>query len=481
MDNAKQNNGISLFALIAMVITSAIGAGIFDLPTTLARAATPGVTLLTWGITGIGIMALALSLKNLVLFKPELEGVSDYARAGFGDYVGFVSGWGYWLSAWLGNIAFATMMMSAVGYFFPSFESGNSWQAVLVASLLSWFLTWFVARGVESAAAINAIVTVCKLVPLAAFALMAAISFKFDVFTAHFWSNFIVNTAGQVNFSGLSFTGSGSFMEQMKGCLMAMMWVFVGIEGAAMLASRAKKKSDAGKATVIGLISLLVIYVFLTMLPYGYLPQSELVKMKSPAILYLFQSMTGTLGGAFIAVGMIITIFGAWISWTILPSEATSLMTKQQILPSWFGVMNKNNAPANSLWLTQGFIQIFLISILFTDQAYTFAYSLCTSAIIVCYFLVGAYQMKLGMQEKKAGWIVEGLIALAFQLMAILLAGLTYLWLTTVLYAIGLIFYFRARKEYGYEVSNHEKIASVVLILVAIGAIIALATGFITI
>ncbi|KRN74481.1 arginine ornithine antiporter [Weissella kandleri] len=481
MDNAKQNNGISLFALIAMVITSAIGAGIFDLPTTLARAATPGVTLLTWGITGVGIMALALSLKNLVLFKPELEGVSDYARAGFGDYVGFVSGWGYWLSAWLGNIAFATMMMSAVGYFFPSFESGNSWQAVLVASLLSWFLTWFVARGVESAAAINAVVTVCKLVPLAAFALMAAISFKFDVFTAHFWSNFIVNTAGQVNFSGLTFTGPGSFMEQMKGCLMAMMWVFVGIEGAAMLASRAKKKSDAGKATVIGLISLLVIYVFLTMLPYGYLPQSELVKMKSPAILYLFQSMTGTLGGAFIALGMIITIFGAWISWTILPSEATSLMTKQQILPSWFGVMNKNNAPANSLWLTQGFIQIFLISILFTDQAYTFAYSLCTSAIIVCYFLVGAYQMKLGMQEKKAGWVVEGLVALAFQLMAILLAGLTYLWLTTVLYAIGLIFYFRARKEYGYEVSNHEKIASVVLTLVAIGAIIALATGFITI
>ncbi|MCM0581998.1 amino acid permease [Weissella diestrammenae] len=478
MADAKQNKGISLFALIAMVISSAIGAGIFDLPTTLARAATPGVTLITWGITAVGIMALAISLKNLVLNKPELEGVSDYARAGFGDFTGFVSGWGYWLSAWLGNIAFATMMMSAVGYFVPSFHSGNSLGAVFVASILSWLLTWFVVQGVESAAAINAIVTVCKLVPLAAFALMAAISFKVGIFTAHFWENFSVNTAGMFSYSHLTFDG---FVSQMKGCLMAMMWVFVGIEGASMVAARAKKKSDAGKATIVGLLTLLFIYVFLTMLPYGYLSQAELVKIKSPAILYLFESMTGTIGGAVISIGMIITIFGAWLSWTILPSEATSLMTKQKILPEWFGYMNKNNAPSHSLWLTQIFIQIFLISILFTDQAYTFAYSLCTSAIVVCYVLVGAYQLKLGIQEKNVAWIIAGFIALAFQVMAVVLAGLTYLWLSMVIYAIGLVFYYRARHDYGYQISRFEKVLSAVMILAAISAIVALVTGVITI
>ncbi|MDR3240916.1 MAG: basic amino acid/polyamine antiporter [Lactobacillaceae bacterium] len=478
MDNAKQNKGISLFALIAMVISGAIGAGVFDLPATLANAATPGVTLLTWGITGVGILALAISLKNLVLNKPQLEGVSDYARAGFGDFIGFISGWGYWLSAWLGNIAFATMMMSAVGYFVPSFKSGNSVGAVIVASILSWLLTILVVRGVESAAAINAVVTVCKLVPLAAFALMAALSFKLGVFTSHFWQNFAVNTSGIFSYSDLSF---GGFVSQMKGCLMAMMWVFVGIEGAAMLASRAKKKSDAGKATIIGLLTLLGIYVVLTMLPYGYLSQEELVQIKSPAILYLFESMTGSIGGAIISIGMIITIFGAWISWTILPSEATSLMAKQKILPAWFGYMNKNNAPSHSLWLTQIFIQIFLISIIFTEQAYTFAYSLCTSSIVVCYVLVGAYQFKLGLENKNAGWIVAGFIALAFQVMAIVLSGLTYLWLCMVMYAVGMIFYYKARSDYGYKVTYREKIMTGIVVLAAVSAVIALVTGVISV
>ena len=155
----SKENGIALPALVALVVSSAIGSGIFDLPSTLAQAATPGAALIAWVITGIGILMLALCLNHLVLNKPELTGVSDYARAGFGDFVGFISGWGYWLSAWLGNVAFATMLMSSFGYFFPSLKSGNSVSAIIFASLISWALTILVTRGIESAAIINAIVT----------------------------------------------------------------------------------------------------------------------------------------------------------------------------------------------------------------------------------------------------------------------------------------------------------------------------------
>ena len=164
-----KDHGIALPALVALVISSAIGAGIFDLPATLAQGATPGAAILAWVITGFGILMLALSLNNLVLNKPELTGVSDYARAGFGDFAGFISGWGYWLSAWLGNVAFATMLMSALGYFLPALKSGNSVPAIVLASLVSWALTLLVTRGIESAAAINTIVTITKLVPIFAF------------------------------------------------------------------------------------------------------------------------------------------------------------------------------------------------------------------------------------------------------------------------------------------------------------------------
>lgn len=474
----SRRNGIALPALVALVVSSAIGSGIFDLPSTLAQAATPGAALVAWVITGIGILSLALCLNYLVLNKPELTGVSDYARAGFGDFVGFISGWGYWLSSWLGNVAFATMLMSSFGYFFPSLKSGNSISAIIFASIISWALTILVTRGIESAAVINAIVTITKMIPIFAFIVIAIINFKAGIFTSHFWANMSTNLQGTVTYSKA--TCAGIFV-QVKGCMMVMMWVFVGIEGAATMAARAKKKSDAGKATIIGLISLLSIYVVVSILPYGYLPLNKLQTMRHPVLLYLFKEMTGPIGGAFIAIGLIISILGAWLSWTMLPVEATSLMAEQGLLPQWFGKLNKHRAPANSLWLTEILIQLFLITLLFTDQAYNFAYSLCTSAIAVCYALVGAYQLKLGIKNKRINVIFPGLIALVFEVLSMVFAGLQYLWLCTIAYVIGFVLYYHARKETGHEVNKLEWLFMIVIAILAIGAVVALAMGKMTI
>lgn len=472
--NNSTKKGIALPALVALVVSSAIGSGIFDLPSTVAQAATPGAALVAWAITGLGVLMLAVCLNYLVLNKPELTGVSDYARAGFGDFMGFISGWGYWLSAWLGNVAFATILMSSFGYFFPSLKSGNSVSAIIFASIISWALTILVVRGVESAAVINAIVTVTKMIPIFAFIVIAILNFKAGVFTSHFWANMSTNLRGSVTYSPA--TGAGIF-SQIKGCMMVMLWVFVGIEGATTMAARANKKSDAGKATIIGLVSLLSIYVVVSILPYGYLPLSKLQTMRHPVLVYVFKEMTGPIGGAFIAIGLIISILGSWLSWTMLPVEATELMADQGLLPKWFGKLNKYRAPANSLWLTEILIQLFLITLLFTDQAYNFAYSLCTSAIAVCYALVGAYQLKLGIEKKKFKIILPGLIALVFEVLSMVFAGLQYLWLCTIAYVIGFVLYYRARKETDQTISKAEWICMAIIALLAVGAIVALVTG----
>ncbi|CAH0418114.1 basic amino acid/polyamine antiporter [Periweissella ghanensis] len=478
MNTPNKTPGIALPALVALVISSAIGAGIFDLPTTFAKVATPGPVMVAWLITGLGILMLALSLKHLVLDKPELTGVADYARAGFGDFAGFLSGWGYWLSAWLGNVAFASIMMSAFGYFFPSLKSGNSISVIVFASIISWGLTLLVTRGVEAAAVINTVVTICKLIPLFAFAIVALVSFKAGIFTAHFWVNFSTNIHNQAIFTPATTAG---IIAQIKGCILSMMWVFVGIEGAAMMAGRAQKKSDAGRATIIGLLSLLTLYVVISLLPYGYLTQNQLLKLHHPALVYLFKTLVGDLGGAFISIGLIISIMGSWLSWTMLPVEATSLMAKQKLLPQWFGKLNQANAPANSLWLTQILVQIFLISLIFTTEAYNFAYSLCTAAIVVCYVLVGAYELKLGLQQRRLRIIIPGLITCLFEITAIMLAGWQLLWLCTIAYLLGFILYIRAKKEHHQTIKHYEWFGMGLISIIAVFAIIALFTGSITI
>ena len=82
---------------------------------------------------------LSRSLTNLSQKRPDLDsGIFSYAAAAFGPLGEFISGWAYWLSAWLGNIAFATIMMSALGTFFPSlFANGqNLFSSKMVSAIL---------------------------------------------------------------------------------------------------------------------------------------------------------------------------------------------------------------------------------------------------------------------------------------------------------------------------------------------------------
>jgi arginine:ornithine antiporter/lysine permease len=86
---------LGLLSLTALVIGSMIGGGVFSLPQNMAAGA--GAVFIGWAITGVGMLALALVYQELANLKPTLDaGPYAYARAGFGDFVGFNSAWGYW-------------------------------------------------------------------------------------------------------------------------------------------------------------------------------------------------------------------------------------------------------------------------------------------------------------------------------------------------------------------------------------------------
>ncbi|MBB5887972.1 basic amino acid/polyamine antiporter [Lactovum miscens] len=471
----KKQKGIGLFALIAVIVSSAIGGGVFNLTNSLAIEATPGGVVISWFFVGVGIVALVLCLNYLVLKMPELSGLSDYARAGFGDFVGFLSGWGYYLSSWFGNIAFAVLLMQTMAYFIPSFQTAKgslTLISIVVVSIISLGMTIIVVYGVESAAFINAVILVAKLVPLGFFTIVAVLSFKAGLFTAHFWGNVVKNAQGLLFVSDkLSAT---DLLGQVKSSLMVMVFLFVGVEGAAMMSNRAKKKDDAGRASVLGVIILLAIYIILSLLPFGYLNQSALAKLQTPGLVYIMKQMVGTWGSAVMAVGLIISIMGAWLAWTMLPVEATSQMAEQRLLPNWFDKRNKYNAPSNSLWLTEIIVQIFIVVTYFFTNAYIVFVNLCTAAIMICYALVGLYVIKLGIQKKQAEIGAFGAVALVFQLLALYLSGWEYIWLTTLLYTIGFALYIIARREHKLKIHRNEWLAMFLIALLAILALFGL-------
>ena len=474
----SKQKGLGLFSLIGMVVSACIGSGVFATTGQLAQVAAPGPALIAWGIVGVGFLALSFSLNNLVSKRPDMKGIFEYASEGFGPLAGFVSGWGYWLSAWLGNIAFATMMMSSIGYFLPDFLPGNTLPCIIVASIVLWLLTFLVIRGVESASFLNAIVMVCKVASLGLFVAFTLFLFNFDVFTADFWGTLYNNMVamGEAGAQGLGGVGN-----QIINCMIIMMWCFIGIEGAAVMSSRANKKSDVGKATVIGMVVLLLIYICASVLPYGYMPYTEVAALDYPAMLYIFDQMAPGWGGTFMSVAIILAVAGAWLSFIILPAETTSEMAEHKLLPASWGKLNAKGSPQFSLLLVGACTQAFLIVLYFSEDAYNFAFSMCTVAIVITWTLAAAYQTKFSAKNGDKVQMVIGIVAVVFQVVATLFNGWSFLLLTCVGYIPGFFVYMAARRGQGLSITNGEKVGMGVISALGVLALVLVGMGIITI
>jgi arginine:ornithine antiporter / lysine permease len=93
---ATPGGNLSLAALSALVVGSMVGGGVFSLPQTFGRVTGVLGAFMAWSITGTGMLMLALVFQTLSQRKPALDaGIYTYARAGFGEYVGFLAALGY--------------------------------------------------------------------------------------------------------------------------------------------------------------------------------------------------------------------------------------------------------------------------------------------------------------------------------------------------------------------------------------------------
>ncbi|SIP96728.1 arginine-ornithine antiporter [Aquipseudomonas alcaligenes] len=469
-------NKLKLGALIALVIGSMVGGGIFSLPQNIANSASAGATLIGWLITGVGMLTLAFVFQTLANRKPNLDGgVYAYAKAGFGDYMGFSSAWGYWISAWIGNVSYMVLLFSTLGYFFPVFGEGNTLPAIICASVLLWLLHFLVLRGIKEAAFINTITTIAKMVPLALFIVIAAIAFKFDVFTTDFW--------------GAGNDKLGSVMDQVRNMMLVTVWVFIGIEGASIFSARAEKRSDVGKATVIGFIAVLLLLVLVNVLSQGIMAQAELAGLKNPSMAGVLEQVVGPWGAQLISIGLLVSLAGALLSWTLLCAEIIFSSAKDHTMPEFLRKENANHVPANALWLTNGLIQLFLIITLFNSSTYLSLLYLATSMILVPYFWSSAYAVLLAVRgetyENDAGQRNKDLfIALVSTLYAVWLvyaAGVQYLLLSALLYAPGAILFAKAKRELGQPIfTGVEKIIFVVVLIGAAIAAYGLYDGFLS-
>lgn len=220
-----------------------------------------------------------------------------------------------------------------------------------------------------------------------------------------------------------------------------------------------------------------------SILPYGIMTAEEIQALGEPSVGKLLVEYIGPIGAQFVQGSLVVSIFGAWISYTIMPTESTQILSEHGLLPERWGKKNNNGVATYSLFLTTIFCQILLVSMHFTEDAYNFGFSLSGSAILVTWIMITAYNIKWALNHRdnpdSTKNLIFGVIGTLYILYAMFISGLTYILLLTAPFVVGFALYYQARKEAGdiRIFNSKQKLFVIAMTLIAICAVIAYFTG----
>lgn len=435
--------------LVFFSVGCTLASGVFALSGDFAYAGAYTLgTILGWVITFVGMLGLVGCFFRLTIVKPELtSGIYSYAKSGFGEYIGFSSAWGYWISAVLAYVTFSTGFLGSLSELLPFLGDGLNFVSLVIGSIILWLLVWLLLNGVNTAVIINAVAVIFKCLPIIFLVVAALVAGAFD------WDTFTSNFTGE---------GSGmSLFEQTKACIFTTVWIFIGIEGAVVLSTRAKDTKLAGKASVISFLSLFALYFIISMLSMGVADHDTLCKFTDDytfSMAGVMEYIVGPWGAALVNIAAVISIGCALLTYVILVSDSAYGPASMNCFPKIFVKKNKKGQPVYSIIFGAIFVEIFMIVATVNAASYQNCYYLSTIAIMIPYMLSAFYAFKLTctgqLTEGQSGtgkiltWIAA-IIGSIYGIWMLYASSFSYILVCALMYLPGSILYFIKRKEDG--------------------------------
>jgi APA family basic amino acid/polyamine antiporter len=313
-----------LMTAMALIVGSIIGVGIFNLPTSLASYGP--ITLWSMGLTTVGALALALLFASLSRRLPADGGPYAYARAAFGNKLGFANAWSYWITAWAGNAAIAVGWVLYVEYFIN--KGHNRLISVLLVLIGLWLPAVVNLSGVKNMGSVQVVTTIIK---------FAAVAFMSIV------GMFYISSA---NFTPWNVSGEGT-VSAIGGGMAIALFSYLGVETASVAAAKVRDPDrNVPRATVLGTIACAVVYMLSLTAVFGIVPTSKLADATAPFSDAINTMFGGTWAGDVMAVAVIVSGLGALNGWTMICAEMPLAAANDGLFPEQFKRISRNGVPA---------------------------------------------------------------------------------------------------------------------------------------
>ncbi len=319
-----ESNRFGLGTAVALIMGSIIGVGVFNLPSSLASIGP--ITIVSMALTTVGALALAVLFGALSRRLPADGGPYAYARVAFGNGLGFMNAWSYWITAWAGNAAIAVGWVLYVERFLN--KGGNTLYSIVLVLIGLWVPAFINLSGVKNMGAIQVITTILKFAALAFVSLVGL----FFINTAHF-------TPGIVN-------GDSAALAIGAGMSIAL-FSYLGVETAAVAAGKVKDPDrNVPRATVLGTLACAAVYMLSLIVVFGVLPNSTLAESTAPFSSAVDAMFGGSVWGDLMAIVVIISGLGALNGWTMICAEMPLAAAKDGLFPERFMRLSTSGVPA---------------------------------------------------------------------------------------------------------------------------------------
>jgi arginine:agmatine antiporter len=314
---------LGLAACTAIVVGNMVGSGFYLSPSALAPYGL--LAILAWVVMGAGAICLGLTFARLAAIAPATGGPYAYSRMGFGDFVGFLVAWGYWISIWASLPAIAVAFTGSLFKIVPVL--GGRPVAVAVTLAAMWLVVFTNLRGVKEAGLFAEITTYAKLVPFAAISIIGLVYVSPE-------------NLSQFNPSGQTLLASSAALAPLT------MFAFLGLESATVPAGDViRPERTIPRSTILGVLIAALLYVLGTTAVMGVVPREQLVKSVAP-FADAAQIMWGTWAASAVGVAVMISSLGALNGWTLLMGQVPMAAAQDRLFPQLFGKVSPRGVPA---------------------------------------------------------------------------------------------------------------------------------------
>lgn len=362
------HRSLGLFDSTMLVVGGMIGSGIFLVSADMARLlGSAGWVLAAWGVTAVLTLAAALSYGELAAMMPRAGGQYVYLREAFSPLAGFLYGWTLFAVIQTGTVAavsvgfarYASVLFPFVAedrYLVPPVHLTDRYAVSLsVAQLLAvgviGLLTWTNTRGIDYGRVIQNVFTIAKTAALLGLIVVGlALGTSQATIDANFTRAF--TPVGPVPVvPGLDATTLYGLAVALAISQVGSLFASDAWNNVTFTAGEAKNPSrDVPLSLAIGTGLVMTLYLAANVTYFATLPVPEVQNVPADrvAAASLEVALPG-IGGALLAVGIMISTFGCANGMLLAGARAYYAMARDGLFLRPAGVLNARGVPARGL------------------------------------------------------------------------------------------------------------------------------------